>query len=975
MKYKPTSACRPSPEANHHPGVIPVSTTIFEQLSRQAQATPDVIAIHAHGRKGLSYAQLRDHIAATQQSLNQMGAGRGDRVGIVLPGGPELALACLSVSAGAIATPINPDFKQAEYEAVLARLRPKILLTLAGGAHAARAAAEVAGIPVVDVVNRTAAAAGLFTLSGPASTAVVKPGLAQPDDVALVLQTSGTTSVPKTVPLTQANMVASARNLIASLQLTAQDRCLHFLPMFHIGGILDVLIAPLLAGGSTFIAPSFSSAEFYRDLEAYKPTWTQAVPVMLQEILNTADAHTNAAAHHQLRFVRSVSAPLPVPLMEAFEKRFKLPVIEIFGMTETAGVITSNRLPPGKRIPGSVGASAGMEVRIVDAANQPMATDQIGEVVVRGDNLMSGYDADPAENARLYSDAGFRTGDLGYLDADSYLFLTGRVKDMINRGGEKVSPHEVDQALLSHPSVADAVSFPVPHPSLGEDVGAVVVLRAGAATSQRELGTFLRERLAYFKMPRVIQFVNEIPRGANGKIQRAALTMQFGDAAAADAARADYVEPDNPVAKTLAAVWTEILKVEGVGMNDDFFLLGGDSLKAAGLINSLQQKFGDTIYVSSVFDAPTLAQYERYLRQDYPELIGRMLGRFVAPRQAGGAKVTPALVAEMESHIPHALRQRANPVKKNPRAVFVLSTPRTGSTLFRAMLGGHPQLFSPPELYLLAYENLAERRDFFWFNGSHRSQLEGNLRALMQIRNAPANECQALMSELEARGCATHEYYGMLQDWIGDRMLVDKTPAYAMDPEALRRAEEDFEAPFYVHLQRHPYGMIRSFEEARLEQLWYQRLLGSGFARLDRLPFDRRQLAEMMWLVMHRNIFAFLQTIPAERKITLRFEDVTSDPESSMRALCTAMGLEFGAGMLEPQTNKKERMTDGIHEISRMIGDPKFHQHKKIEASVADTWKSAFEVDFLCNEALALALEMGYTETIASARGRTEIEL
>lgn len=956
-----------------------MSTTVLELLSRQAAANPQAVAIAAHGRKSLTYAALKGHIEATLEALNRLGAGRGDRVGIVLPGGPELATACLSVAAGAIATPINPDFKQAEYELVLGRLAPKLLLTRSGGQHPVRAAARALGIPVIDVVAQPDAAAGLFQLAGGAGTAspASRPGLAQPGDAALVLQTSGTTSVPKTVPLTQANLVASAGNLARSLQLTSADRCLHFLPMFHIGGIVDVLMAPLLVGGSTFIAPSFSSAEFYRDLQAFKPTWTQAVPVMLQEVLNTADAHADAVKSHQLRFVRSVSAPLPPVLMEAFEKRFNVPVIEIFGMTETAGVITSNRLPPGKRIPGSVGASAGMEVRIVDGKNQALPAHQIGEVVVRGDNLMAGYDADAQENERLFSEAGFRTGDLGYLDDDGYLFLTGRVKDMINRGGEKVSPHEVDQLLLSHPAVADAASFAVPHPTLGEDVGAVVVLRDGATATQDELTAFLRERLAFFKLPRVMHFIDEIPRGANGKLQRAVLTQQFGASSAAVAAeRAGFVPPDNAVAKTLADLWAGILKVDAVGMNDDFFALGGDSLKAAAFINALGQQFGDTIYVSSVFDAPRLEQYEHYLRQHYPELVARMLGRFVAPKQGTVARITPEMVARMQAAISHPLAGKPRPTgPKNPRAIFVLSTPRTGSTLFRAMLGGHPRLFSPPELYLLGYDNLADRKNFYWFTGSQRMQLEGNIRALMQVRAEPAEACQRLMEDLEAKACPTKDYYRMMQEWIGGRILVDKTPAYALDPDALRQAEDLFEDAFYVHLQRHPYGMIRSFEEAHLEQLWFQRVFGNDVIKQDKMPFDKRQFAELVWLVLHRNILDFLKTVPAQRQIALRFEDVTSDPETAMRALCARLDLEYSPGMLEPQADRKSRMTDGIHEISRMIGDPKFHQHKKIEASVADQWKHAFEVDFLSDETLALAASMGYTETVAAAHGRTEIEI
>jgi hypothetical protein len=390
----------------------------------------------------------------------------------------------------------------------------------------------------------------------------------------------------------------------------------------------------------------------------------------------------------------------------------------------------------------------------------------------------------------------------------------------------------------------------------------------------------------------------------------------------------------------------------------------------------LQQRFGDTIYVSSVFDAPTPAQYEHYLRQQYPDVVARMLGRAIAPKASGSPRLTPQVLADIEAVIPHALR--AGPAlssRKNKRAVLVLSTPRTGSTLFRAMLAGHPKLFSPPELYLLAYENMAERRDFFWFTGAQKSQLEGNTRALMELRGVDAQGAERIVAELEAGACPTHEYYALMQEWLGERILVDKTPAYAMEMETLRRAENYFEDAVYIHLQRHPYGMIRSFEEARLEQLWFYRMLGQKFPRIDDVPYHKRQFAEAMWVIFHRNIRDFLAGIPQERKLALHFEDVTAQPEVSMRKVCELLGLPFDAGMLEPQKDSKKRMTDGVHEISRMIGDPKFHQHKKIDSAVADQWKSAFDVDFLSDQTLQLMAEFGYTETIASAHGRTEIEI
>lgn len=952
-----------------------MSKTILQHLALQAEATPNTVALQVYGRPPLTYSGLRDHLDHVVAALGHLGVGRGDRVALLLPGGAELATACLSVMACATALPLNPDLKQPEYEAAIARLSPKLILTLPGGQHPIRAAAAAAGVPVIDVMPAIDGPAGVFALRGASSPAGQShPAMAQADDVALVLQTSGTTSEPKNVPLTQNNLLSSARNLIDSLLLGADDCCLHFLPMFHIGGIVDVLLAPLLAGGKVICQPAFSSVEFYRDMAEFRPTWVQAVPVMLQEMLDTAAPHQETVAKHRLRFARSVSAPLPIQLRQAFEQAFSVPVIEIYGMTETAGVITSNPLPPAASVAGSVGRAVGPELRIIDSVGQPLPTNQIGEVVVRGANVMAGYEGGQVGNGAVFSDGWFRTGDLGYLDADGFLFLSGRLKDMINRGGEKVGPHEVDQVLLDHPAVEDAATFAVPHPTLGEDIAALLVLKARDAISKAELTDYLRSRLAYFKVPRALLFVDRIPRGANGKLQRAKLSEQFAALAVGEmTTRPEFVAPQNPVAKMLAEIWSRILNQKDIGLRDDFFNLGGDSLKAASFINELQQKWGDTIYVSSVFDAPTLAGYEQFLRVHYPEVVARMLGEYVAPAQKTIDRVTPAMVTQLRAAIAHPAAPAVLSTQKNPSAIFVLSPPRSGSTLLRVMLGGHPQLFAPPELYLLSYNNLADRKN--WYSGSQRFQLEGNVRALMQIRNEPLEAVQRLVSDLEERACPTQEYYRLMQDWLGDRILVDKTPAYAVEIETLQRAEQYFDNPIYIHLLRHPYGMIRSFEEAKLEQLWYPRLVGTEAGRLESNPYNRRQLAELIWLILHQNIQTFLKTIPQDRQFQIRFEDMVSTPGLAMERLCRKLGIAFEPAMLTPQDDRRQRMTDGIHEISRMIGDPKFHQHKKIESDVADQWKSAYDIDFLSDQTWALASALGYDETIAGSRGRKEIEL
>jgi hypothetical protein len=350
-----------------------------------------------------------------------------------------------------------------------------------------------------------------------------------------------------------------------------------------------------------------------------------------------------------------------------------------------------------------------------------------------------------------------------------------------------------------------------------------------------------------------------------------------------------------------------------------------------------------------------------------------MLGEYVAPKRASEPKVTPAMIAQLRGAIARPPRVIGKPSKKNPRAIFVFSPPRSGSTLLRAMLGGHPKLFAPPELYLLSFDHLADRKA--WYSGSQRFQLEGNIRALMQIRGEPLEAIQSFVAGLEAQACPTPDYYRLMQEGLGKRMLVDKTPAYAINLETLERAEHYFDDPLYVHLLRHPYGMIRSFEEAKLLQLWYPRLVGPDARDRGACPYGPRQLAEMIWLILNENILKFLQTIPAQRQFRLKFEDVVNRPESTMREFCGMAGVEFAPDMLNPQKDQKQRMTDGIHSVSRMIGDPKFHQFKKIESSVADQWKTHYEIDFLSEDTLRVAALLGYRETVAEVKGRIEIEL
>ncbi|MSO71489.1 MAG: AMP-dependent synthetase [Alphaproteobacteria bacterium] len=475
----------------------------------------------------LTHGRLRKLIADTVAALNAAGVGRGDRVAIVLPNGPEMATSFLGVAAGAVAAPLNPSYTESEFRFYLEDLRAKAVI-VAPGDGGARTAAHALGVAVLELTVPAGAAAGEFKLSGSTGARASHPGLADAADSALVLHTSGTTARPKIVPLSQANLCASAANIAATLALQAEDCCLNVMPLFHIHGLIGALLSSLSAGASVAATPGFNALRFAAWMSEIKPSWYSAVPTMHQAILARAERDPAAAAGYRLRFIRSSSAALPPQVMAGLEKLFLCPVIESYGMTEAAHQMTSNPLPPRARKAGTVGIAAGPEVATMDADGRILPRGAAGEVVIRGANVTAGYENNPTANASAFAHGWFHTGDLGVIDAEGYLTISGRLKEIINRGGEKISPREVDEALLDHPAVGEAITFAVPHDKLGEEVAAAVVLKPGATASEQEVRAFLGERLAGFKVPRKVLFLAELPKGPTGKPQRIGLAKRLG---------------------------------------------------------------------------------------------------------------------------------------------------------------------------------------------------------------------------------------------------------------------------------------------------------------------------------------------------------------------------------------------------------------------------------------------------------------
>jgi oxalate---CoA ligase len=442
-----------------------------------------------------------------------------------------MASSFVSVAAAAIAAPLNPAYTAEEVEFYLSDLQATALVLPRGFESPAREVAQRRGI-LVFALEPTGGAAGAFQLVPEAplsrSREAKSDGPGERTDIALVLHTSGTTARPKIVPLTHANLCASAQSIAESLALGPDDVCLNIMPLFHIHGLIAAVLATLAAGASVSCTPGFNALKFFAWLEEVHPTWYTAVPTMHQTILSRAARNQSILEKSRLRLVRSSSASLPSSVMLELEQTFRCPVIEAYGMTEAAHQMACNPLPPRARKPGSVGVPAGPEIAIMGADGALLPAGAVGEVVIRGSNVTGGYLRSANANARAFIDGWFRTGDQGQFDTDGYLHLTGRIKEIINRGGEKVSPLEVDDVLRQHPAVEQVVTFAMPHDKLGEDVGAAVVLRAGTNLGERELQEFAAARLAPFKLPRRIVFVTEIPKGPTGKVQRIGLADRLG---------------------------------------------------------------------------------------------------------------------------------------------------------------------------------------------------------------------------------------------------------------------------------------------------------------------------------------------------------------------------------------------------------------------------------------------------------------
>ena len=601
-----------------------VHSTVGSEIRRYADLQPDHTAVVASGFAPLSYRELQCLIDEVRAALRLAGFSRSARVAIAVRNSSHAALAIVAVACSAVSIPLNPRQTLREIEISFAALRPDAVLVVKGADSAARRVAERKGITIIEATPTKDGVLG-FSIAEPKTSGAAAPddfdGL-DPDATAFVLQTSGTTSIPKFVPRSHRNMLAAAAMFRIWFKLTAQDCCLSVSPVYHGQGLVVTVFTPLLTGGTVAFPADASKFDYSEWFGALKSTWYTGSPTLHRMILDQTKLRADAKTGHSLRFILSGGAPLPADIREGLEHALGLPVLDHYGFSEAAQLAT-NLPPPGPSKLGTCGIPWPDTVIIVGENGHRLPSGEQGEVLARGPTVMFGYLNAPELNRRCFRNGWFKTGDIGSLDEDGFLTLHGRKDDLINRGGDKISPVEIDDALMRHPAVAEAAAFAVPHPRLGEDIAAAVVLHPGMTATPVELRGYLQEQLASFKIPRRIFIRDQLPKGQIGKVVRRLLPEALEEEAAAETEIAAPGSIEDALGNTnlvlqLAEIWGRLLKNAPLSFDDDFFENGGDSLLATEMLVELERLTGRTIPNAILFDAPTFGQLAQKLSEpDY----------------------------------------------------------------------------------------------------------------------------------------------------------------------------------------------------------------------------------------------------------------------------------------------------------------------------------------------------------------------
>ncbi len=920
----------------------PKDALLHRLIEEQARRTPDAVAV-VFEKKSLTYRELDRRANQLARYLQGKGIGPDSPVGVCMERSLEMVTGLLGIlKAGGAYVPLDPGYPPERLAFMIADARIPVLLTqerLSLPPHSA------------EVVCLDAGWSAIARESTEAPTSATRP-----ENLAYVIYTSGSTGKPKGAMNTHSGICNRLLWMQDAYRLGAEDRVLQKTPFSFDVSVWE-FFWPLLAGARLVMAkPGGHQDSDYlaATIMGEGITVIHFVPPMLAVFLEARDAGKCAA----LRDVICSGEALSHDLQERFFSVLRARLHNLYGPTEASVDVThwtcrreSEVVPIGRPI-------ANTAIYLLDGRLQPVPVGVAGELYIGGAGLARGYWGRPElTNEKFipdpFSPGGrlYRTGDLAKWTTDGNILYMGRIDFQVKVRGFRIELDEINAALERQPLVKDSVVLAREDRVGDKRIVAYVVPKNEGEDLSTALRSALKHHLPEYMIPSAFVSLKALPLTANGKVDRRSLP-----APAAAVFRETAEAALTPLQAKLAEMWKENLGLDRIGLHENFFEMGGNSLLGLRFVQKLQALLDEHVALVVLFEAPTLAELSGLLETNYEKSVRRVFGtapETKAPESAGGGD-EEKLRLIVQSVRP--VESAAVPAKrKNPRAVFILSPMRSGSTLCRIMLAGNPALFAPPELQLLGFQNLATRKKVY--TGYDKYMLEGVLRAVMEIKGCDMDEAGRIMEELENAGSSVQEFYRQMQEWVAPKVLVDKSPDYAMDLDVLRRAEEWFDDALYIHLLRHPLGMIRSYEKGRF-------ILESPYRHKQN--FSARRLGELTWLISHQNIREFLSGIPAQRRHRVRFEDIVGDPRPAMEAVCRFLGIAFHPGMIEPYKDKQKKMTDGIHPLSPQVGDHNFLKFNEVRPDVADQWKAEYAEDFLSAATWNMASEFGYENPFAA---------
>ncbi len=925
---------------------------IHQYTERFAREHPEHPALlFDEGR--ISYADFERRSNQLARLLIAEGVGRDNRVGVCMERSVEMVITLHAIlKAGGAYVPFDPHHPADRRAYMLKDSGVKLMITQPA----------LKGLFDKQPVKTLVLERDLGMLNSQAADA---PQVEiDPRQLAYMIYTSGSTGKPKGTLLEHRAILNRLIWMQRSYPLGMSDVVLQKTPFSFDVSVWE-FFWPFMYGATLAVA----HAEGHKDtaylcdiIRSHGVTTMHFVPPMLKVFLE----NRQSAECRSLKRVICSGEALPYALSQQFYRTLPdTTLINLYGPTEAAVDVTAyicpqersdKKLPIGKPI-------ANTRVYILDEALNPVPPGVAGELYIAGVQLARGYANRPALTAEKfianpYTSANggrmYKTGDLCRYLPDGNIEYLERIDHQVKVRGFRIELGEIEAVLLDHPKIKECVVL-VRGESAEKAITAWYVTENGQEIPTDDLRQYAGRKLPDYMIPGFFIALKSFPLTANGKIDRRALPDINIETSRA---KARFVSPRNRLESYLAEVWQDILGVSRISMYDNFFDLGGNSLKAAVLMNRLQEVVEQKLHVGMIFQAPRIAEFAMFAQEYFSQEVLKQFN-VSFPEQKNYVLSSSPISAknklreediELFRGIVRPLAPRTVPPvhkAKNKKAVFLLSPPRSGSTLLRVMLAGNPGLFSPPELDLLSFNTMGERYRFFkeeklplW--------LEATTQALKEIKHLSTAEAEKIMRDIENKDTTVKDFYHFLQEGLQQKLLVDKTPSYALDPAILQRAEEDFDQPLYIHLLRHPYAMIYSFIEAKLDKNFFK----------YKHPFNRQQLAELIWLNSHQNILDFLQRIPGERHILLRFEDLLFRPEAEIRRLCDFLSLPFSEEMLQPYQGQK--MTDGLKDSSQMVGDFKFYLHQNINNNVADKWRKFHKEDFLSARTEELAALFNY---------------